>query len=236
VEPSRPDGDVPRETSRSRLAPHGTADRSTRLDRIAQLIGRPLSDGQREALERFERWLVEEAQPAGGIGPQEHDRVFDRHIADSLLFLTRDPRHTEPWTGAGIVDVGSGVGLPGIPLAIAAPDLEVTLLDRSGRRGELARRALRILGLRNVTVVSGDSRRRSGAFDRAVFRASLPIASASEVFLRMTHSDGDAVFGVSRDHRTPIVPPAPDGVVFTLTPEGTDVLDSPCWLLRMRRT
>lgn len=102
-------------------------------------------------LEVFADWLANEALIAGGIGPEEAPLVWERHVLDSLMF------------GAGIdspdwvLDVGSGVGLPGLPLAITYPDLPFVLLDRSGRRVRLVRRIARILGLSNVEVVEADA-------------------------------------------------------------------------------
>jgi len=55
-----------------------------------------------------------------------------------------------------VIDVGSGVGLPGIPLAILWPDTTVRLVERSGRRARLLRRAVRILDLENAHVDEGD--------------------------------------------------------------------------------
>ena len=56
-----------------------------------------------------------------------------------------------------VLDVGTGVGLPGIPLAILFPETMVTLLDRGGRRVRLLHRAVRVLGLPNVVIAQGDA-------------------------------------------------------------------------------
>jgi len=136
---------------------------------------------------------------------------------------------------AEIVDVGSGVGLPGIPIAIVAPDIEVTLLDRSQRRTSLAQRVARILDLDNVVVVQGEVGGSKASYDAALFRASLPIADAAQAFLGLTGPRGYGLVGVSRLDRRPEVPDPPEGVAFSLSAEGSDVLDSPFWLLRMRR-
>ncbi|MCP3974752.1 MAG: hypothetical protein GY720_09690 [bacterium] len=119
-------------------------------------------------LTEFHGWLRAEALEAGGIGPDEGERLWRRHIADSLTFLAGLDGVSS------IVDVGSGVGLPGIPLAISLPDTQVTLLDRSERRCWLARRASRVLGLANVEVLQGEARQLRLGHAAAVSRATLP--------------------------------------------------------------
>lgn len=212
--------DVSRETSPS--------DGARALLRAARWAGLPLSDVQVGLLETFSRWLVEEAIPAGGLGPEEAGRILDRHVADSLV-LAGAWRGTRPGT---LIDVGSGVGLPGTPLAIAMPATRVTLLDRSGRRCALARRAIRILGIRNVEVHESDVAVESRCFDVAAFRASLPPGEALRVGQRLIASGGTVVVAASRTQRP--AKDLPNGADVVVVPSG--VLDSPAWLLRMSTT
>ncbi|MCJ7726924.1 MAG: class I SAM-dependent methyltransferase, partial [Acidimicrobiia bacterium] len=115
----------------------------------AEWAGFPLTSAQETQLEVYAGWLRDEAIPAGGLGPREGERVWARHIADSLSFAAAWRNRTPP---REILDVGSGVGLPGIPLAILWPDALITTLDRGGRRIRLLTRATRIVGLVNVDV------------------------------------------------------------------------------------
>jgi 16S rRNA (guanine527-N7)-methyltransferase len=72
--------------------------------------------------------------------------MVTRHLLDSLVVL--------PWIPGGrLLDAGSGAGLPGVPLAIARPDLDVTLLDSAGKKIRFLEHLRRELGLRNVTPV-----------------------------------------------------------------------------------
>jgi len=72
--------------------------------------------------------------------------MLSRHILDALVAL--------PWLGAGpILDVGSGAGLPGIPLAIACPDQEFILLDSNGKKVRFIKQVVMALQIQNVDVV-----------------------------------------------------------------------------------
>lgn len=79
---------------------------------------------------------------------REPAQMLGRHILDSLAIL--------PWVDTPtLLDVGSGGGLPGIPLAIARPDMQVTLLDSNSKKTRFLQQAKAELGLDNVTVVHG---------------------------------------------------------------------------------
>jgi 16S rRNA (guanine527-N7)-methyltransferase len=200
------------------------------FEAIERWLGIDIDASQRAALLQFGRWLADEAMPAGGIGPAEGDRLFDRHIVDSLAFETGFPENARY-----AIDVGGGVGLPSLPLAIVRPDIEFTLVDRSQKRTDLARRATRILGLRNHEIVTGDVDSVDGTFDVALFRASLPIERAAESLSSLLAVSGVGLFGVSRQIARPVIPKAPEGITFALSQEGDNVLQTPFWLLEMRR-
>lgn len=86
----------------------------------------------------------------GLIGPREVDRIWDRHVLNSVAV----GHAIAP--GASVVDVGSGAGLPGIPLALARPDLHVTLLEPLLRRVNFLTGVVEELGLGDrVAVVRG---------------------------------------------------------------------------------
>ena len=192
------------------------------LRRAVEYTGHVLTPEQLDRFERFHGWLITEAVSAGGIGPAEVDRVETRHLADSVLFASQFGG------GGSIWDLGSGVGLPGIPLAILLPDSEVTLVDRSGRRVDLMRRALRILDLENCQVEHTDIQRLRGEVDVIVSRAGLPPGPLREVVLRHLHPAGVAVAAGSWRER-------PEHPGWTTIEISRDVLDHTVWLLMIRR-
>jgi 16S rRNA (guanine527-N7)-methyltransferase len=75
----------------------------------------------------------------------------------------------------GVLDVGSGAGFPGIPLAIALPEIRFSLLERSGKKCAFLENCRALLGLANVTVKQEDLSAASGSFDVVTFRAVAPL-------------------------------------------------------------
>jgi len=90
--------------------------------------------------------------------------MVTRHLLDSLAIapLVR---------GATLVDLGTGPGLPGIPLAILAPDRAVTLVDSNGKKTRFLREAVRVLGLANVRVEQARVEEVAGQYDCVTARA-----------------------------------------------------------------
>lgn len=132
-------------------------------DSAAEVFGDRL-----DAARRYAELLVGPGVERGLIGPREVDRIWDRHIINSAAVAEL----IEP--GARVIDVGSGAGLPGLPLAIARPDLSMTLLEPMLRRTEFLDEAVGELGLA-VAVVRGRAGepaiRSIGGADAVVSRA-----------------------------------------------------------------
>lgn len=190
--------------------------------RAAEWAGWPLFPSQLRQLRTYGEWLREEAIPAGGIGPNESDRIVERHLADSILFAGGWRRARPPKRA---VDLGSGVGLPGIPLAILWPTCVMTLIDRSGRRTDLARRAVRILDL-EVEVVQGDAGAvRLGQVELVVSRAAAEPATVRLWARRLLQAGGVAV--VSGSH---LGPPGDEEEEEEVVMVPAEILDHPVWL------
>jgi 16S rRNA (guanine527-N7)-methyltransferase len=138
-------------------------------------------------------WVRREAIPAGGVGPLEGPKLEERHLADSVLFAAA-------WEGSPrqCWDLGAGVGLPGLVLAIVWPDTEMVLVDRSAKRCDLARRAARLIGV-NVTVCQEDWNARKGTVEAIVSRAAAPAQTLRPTLQRLLEPGGLAVVSGTGD-------------------------------------
>lgn len=124
----------------------------------------------------------------GLIGPREIDRLWDRHVLNSVALRELIP------DGARVVDVGSGAGLPGVPLAIARPDLDIVLLEPMARRVAWLDEVARELEL-PVAIVRGRAeeqsvRDRLGHVDVVVARALAPLGRLSGWCLPLARPGG----------------------------------------------
>lgn len=92
-------------------------------------------------IERYCAMLVGPGVARGILGPRERDRLWERHILNCAVVAELIP------TGARVVDIGSGAGLPGIVLAIVRPDLTFTLLESTLRRATFLEECVDVLDL-----------------------------------------------------------------------------------------
>jgi 16S rRNA (guanine527-N7)-methyltransferase len=99
--------------------------------------------------ERYAGYLAVDGVTRGLVGPREADRVWERHLLNCAGLATV----VEP--AAAVVDVGSGAGLPGVVLALARPDVTVSLLEPLQRRVVFLAEVVQALGLDSVEVLRG---------------------------------------------------------------------------------
>lgn len=115
------------------------------------------------------------------------EKTFTHHLLDSLSIL---PHVGHP---GRLIDVGSGGGLPGVPLAIMRPDTEVVLLDSNGKKTRFLEQARIDLGLDNVTVVHCRVEDFDERFDVVTSRAFASLADFSRMTAHLLSSRGVAL-------------------------------------------
>lgn len=156
-----------------------------RLDRGLEALGLELDAGRREALLAYLELLAHWNRAYNLTAVRDPAEMVTRHLLDSLAVV--------PWLdGASLIDVGTGAGLPGIPLAIARPELRVTLLDASSKRIRFVRQALIELGLRGVTPVQSrvESYRPEAGFDMVISRAFTALSDMLVSCRHLVAADG----------------------------------------------
>ena len=119
----------------------------------------------------YARWLAEAGTVRGLIGPREVPRLWERHLLNCGVLAEAVPPEST------VVDLGSGAGLPGIVLAIARPDLRITLVEPLLRRASFLEEVVEDLGLAGVEVVRGraDDLHGRRLFDVVTSRAVAPL-------------------------------------------------------------
>ncbi|MCR3747065.1 16S rRNA (guanine(527)-N(7))-methyltransferase RsmG [Lentzea californiensis] len=142
-----------------------------------------------ERAAEFVRLLEEHGVERGLIGPREVEKIWDRHVLNSAvieeLFLPNER----------VVDVGSGAGLPGVPLAIVRPDLRITLLEPMARRIAWLEEVKERLQLDNVTILRGRAeegpvRKQLLNCDAATARAVAPLEKLTKWCLPLLRGGG----------------------------------------------
>lgn len=91
--------------------------------------------------------LAKDSETFGLLGPRELPRIWGRHVINSALLVELVP------SGSKVADIGSGAGLPGLPMAIAKPDAHFTLIEPMERRSNWLQTVIDDLGLKNIDVI-----------------------------------------------------------------------------------
>ena len=115
----------------------------------ARILGRPLTEGELEAFGKYLKLLQKWQKSQRLIGSSDTSWIVEKLFLDSLLFLKVLPPQI-----ASLADVGSGAGLPGIPLKIVRPGIRTVLIESRARRASFLSAVIRELGLRNIEVVT----------------------------------------------------------------------------------
>ena len=150
-----------------------------------------LSDKKIQQLDLFYELLVEKNKVMNLTAITEFDEVIVKHFADSLSICSVLPSDVE-----NICDLGTGAGFPGIPMAIAYPDLKFTLIDSLNKRIKFLQEVVDALGLTNITLIharaeeAGKNKIYREQFDLVVSRAVANISTLSEYCLPLVKVNG----------------------------------------------
>ncbi|WP_295804867.1 16S rRNA (guanine(527)-N(7))-methyltransferase RsmG [uncultured Corynebacterium sp.] len=142
--------------------------------------------------QKYHDSLATDGSTRGFIGPREVPRLWERHLINCAVVAEVMPQN------ATLIDVGSGAGLPGIPLAIARPDLTITLIEPLLKRSTYLNEVVDLLGLDNVTVIRG--RAEEGLVKKAVkgadivtSRAVAPLGKLAKWSLPLVRKGGEMI-------------------------------------------
>lgn len=165
-----------------------------RLSRSLSAMGVEATDTQLIQFERYHALLLDWNTRMDLTAVLEEDEMIDRHYVDSVTPLTGDfiPQ------GAKVIDVGTGAGFPGVPLAILRPDIEVTLLDALGKRCTFLEAVVKALSLSCRVIHSraedaGRDKTLRERFDVVLSRAVAPLPVLLEYTLPLSRVGGAVV-------------------------------------------
>ena len=139
--------------------------------------------GREDQIQRYAELLKGAGIERGLIGPKEGDRIWERHIANCIPITTILPQNVR------LVDIGSGAGLPGIVIALARPDLKVTLVEPLQRRVDFLNEVVTELGI-PVEVIRGRAERVKKQFEIVTARAVAPLEKLINISWHMIPKGG----------------------------------------------
>ena len=155
---------------------------------VAAKLGVSLPDRADEQLDAYDELLRRYAVPRGMVGSGDVERLRERHISDGL--------RGAPFLAARstVVDLGSGAGLPGIPLAVVRPDIAMTLVEARRSRAAFLELAVDTLELPGVHVVAARVEDLDERFQACVARAFAPLRETWNVAERLLDPSGTLLY------------------------------------------
>lgn len=154
------------------------------------------NEGQLAAFERYATLLIAWNSHTNLTSVSSPEGIALRHFADSLTLLHALPAGSP---GLRLIDVGSGAGFPGLPLAIMRPDLQVTVLEATGKKVRFLDSVVADLKLPNVRTLNaraeeaGQDRAERAAYDIVAARAVAPLRVLAEYLLPFARIGGRCI-------------------------------------------
>lgn len=149
-----------------------------------------LTERQRQQLKSLGPLYEEWNSRINVISRRDIDNLYAHHVLHSLAIA----KFVTPVAGTTLLDLGTGGGFPGIPLAILWPDCHFHLIDRIGKKIKVAQSVAESIGLRNVTFQHGDSGECHERFDYIISRAVMRLDSLISLVRRnIRHSSQNVI-------------------------------------------
>lgn len=153
------------------------------------ILGRPLTPTEKAQFSKYLNLILNWHKVTRLVGSGEPVWIVEHLVLDSLLFLRVLPQRFR-----SMVDIGSGAGIPGIPLKIVRPDCRVVLVESRRRRASFLAAAIRELGLADSEVINARAeevvRTLAGCFDVAVMRCAGAVREVAPVALKFLAPGG----------------------------------------------
>lgn len=155
----------------------------------SSILGRALTSHELDLFSRYLRLLVKWQRSHRLIGSSDELWIVEHLFLDSLLFL-----RLLPLTARALVDLGSGAGMPGVPLKIVRSDVEMTLVESRRRRASFLSAVVRELGLAQTRIVADRIENRltelEGRFDAVVMRCAGDVGELMPLAARLLAPGG----------------------------------------------
>jgi 16S rRNA (guanine527-N7)-methyltransferase len=130
---------------------------------------------------------VADGETLGLLGPREYPRIWTRHVLNSAVVAELVP------AGVTVADVGSGAGLPGIPMALVQTEAHFTLIEPMERRSDWLKEQVEKLGLANVSVLRARAEEVGEVFDVVTARAVKALPQLLQMCVPMTRHGGQII-------------------------------------------
>ncbi len=166
------------------------------FDAACETIGLELEAAEREQLGAYLHLLLETNKQFNLTAIKEPGEAWLRHVLDSLSLLPHLGQSDSESHTLRVVDVGSGGGLPGVPLAITRPDVRFTLVEATGKKAKFLQGCADELGLSNLEVVNdraetiGRDKAHRQRYDVSVARAVGPMNVLLELTMPLVRVGG----------------------------------------------